>query len=102
MSDLVQTIHTFVGSIKKRHSSLADIAAAWRREYVRSYSGNDLDSLLASSRKALIAVNDNELHSAAKALVHLKGGYDGWLSDRYSHVVPRLQTLLKYLLCVDF
>ena len=77
MYDLVETIHIFVDSIKRRHLSLGEIVVAWRSEYVRPYNVDVLDSLLAGSRKALIAVNDNELHSAAKSLVRLKGVYDG-------------------------
>ena len=100
MCDLVETIHTFVNSIKRRRLSLREIVVEWRSEYVRPYNVDVLDGLLASSRKALIAVGDNELHSAAKSLVQLKGGYNVWIPERYSHVAPRLQTLLNYLLCV--
>ena len=100
MYDLVETIHTFVDSIKRRRLSPGEIVVEWRSEYVRPYNVDILDGLLASSRKALIAVKDNELHSAAKSLVQLKGGYNFWLPSRYSHVAPRLQTLSKYLLCV--
>ena len=99
--DLVETIHRFVDSMKRRRLSPGEIVAEWRSEYVRPYNEDVLDGLLASSRKALIAVKDNELHSAAKSLVQLKGGYNVWIPERYSHVAPRLQTLSKYLLCVD-
>ena len=101
MYDLVETIHRFVDSMKRRCLSPGGIVVEWRSEYVRPYNVDVLDGLLASSRKALIAVKDNELHSAAKSLVQLKGGYGGWILKRFSHVVPRLQTLLKYLLYVD-
>ena len=101
MYHLVETIHTFMDSIKRRRLSPGEIVGAWRSKYVRPYNVDVLGSLLASSRKALIAVKENELHSAAKSLVQLKGGYEGWISERYSHVAPRLQTLSKYLLCVD-
>lgn len=74
----------------------------WRSEYVRPYNDKLLDSLLASSRKALIAVNDNELHAAAKSLLELKGGYDYWIRSRYAYVVPQLRTLSKYVLWVTF
>ena len=100
MYDLVEAIHTFVDSIKRRRLSAGEIVVAWRREYVRPYNVDVLDGLLASSRKALIATKDNELHSAAKCLMQLKGGYDDVYLDHYSHVAPRLQTLSKFLLCV--
>ena len=101
MYNLIETIHTFVESIKRRRLSPGEIVAAWRSEYVRPYNVDVLDGLLASSRKALIAVKDNELHSAAKSLVQLKGGYDHWMSKRYAHAVPRLQTLCKFLVWVN-
>ena len=79
----------------------SDVLALWKSEYVRPYDDGLLDSLLASSRKALVAVKDNELHSAAKSLVQLKGGYDFWSVQRYAHIAPRLQTLCKFLVWVN-
>jgi hypothetical protein len=51
----------------------------WECVYMRPYDDGLLDSLLASSRKALIAVNDNELHSAATLLLEPKGGHGYWV-----------------------
>lgn len=80
----------------KRHLSEAE--TLWKREYVRPYDDVLLDSLLASSRKALIAASDNELHSAAMSLLQLKGGFEIWIPPRYAHVVPQLRTLSKFIL----
>ena len=101
MCDLVKGIHAFVDSIKKRPLSLTEIAAVWRSEYVRPYNRDVLDSLLASSRKALIAVKDNELHTVAKSLLQLKGRNVYWRSEQYSHAAPGLQTLSRFLLWVS-
>ena len=98
MCDLVKGIHAFVNSIKKRRLSPAEIVAAWRSEYVRPYNRDVLDSLLASSRKALTAVKDNELHTVAKSLLQLKGRNVYWDPKRYSHAAPGLQTLSRFLL----
>ena len=95
----VHKIHDFLCHMDSRKSS--DVLALWKSEYVRPYVDALLDGLLASSRKALVAVKDNELHSAAKCLVQLKGGYDHWMSKRYAHAVPRLQTLSKFLVWVQ-
>ena len=95
----VHKIHDFLCYMDSRKSS--DVLALWKSEYVRPYDDALLDSLLASSRKALVAVRDNELHSAAKSLVQLKGGYGGWISSRYAHAVPQLQTLCKFLVWVN-
>ena len=92
-------IHDFLYYMIGRKSS--DVLALWKSEYIRPYDDALLDSLLASSRKALVAVRDNELHSAAKCLVQLKGGYAGWISSRYAHAVPQLQTLCKFLVWVN-
>jgi hypothetical protein len=74
------------------------VITLWKIEYARPYNGDLLDSLLASSRKALLAINDNELHTAAKSLLELKGGYGSWIPPRYARIVPHLRTLSKYVL----
>ena len=91
-------IHDFLCYMDSRKSS--DVLALWKSEYVRPYDDALLDSLLASSRKALVAVKDNELHSAAKSLVQLKGGYMNWKPKYYAYTAPRLQTLSKFLVWV--
>ena len=95
----VHRIHDFLCSMDSRKSS--DVLALWKSEYVRPYVDTLLDGLLASSRKALVAVKDNELHSAAKSLVQLKGGYGVWIVQHCAHAVPRLQTLCRFLLWVN-
>jgi hypothetical protein len=80
----------------RRHSP--EVVMQWKSEYVRPYDDDLLDSLLASSRRALIAVNGNELHATAKSLLELKGGYNVWIESRYAYVVPQLRTLSKYVL----
>jgi hypothetical protein len=44
----------------------------WRRFYVDNFDRMYLDALLASSRKALFCVEENELNSAAKMLYQLR------------------------------
>jgi hypothetical protein len=95
LSETVGSIYDSLNSIK-RHSSEA--VTLWRSEYVRPYDSDLLDGLLVSSRKALIATNDNELHAAAKSLLQLKGGYDIWIKSRCAYVVPPLRTLSKSIL----
>jgi hypothetical protein len=92
---VVGSIHDSLKSIE-RHPSKA--RTLWRNQYVRPYDGGLLDSLLSSSSRALIAVNDNELHSAAKTLLQLKGGRTGWIQERCAYVAPLLRTLSKFIL----
>ena len=99
LGERLHGIHEFLSSMSDRSST--DVLALWKSKYVRPFDNALLDSLLASSRKALITIKDNELHSAAKSLLQLKGGYSFWRSEQYSHVVPRLQTLLKFLRWVN-
>jgi hypothetical protein len=99
LTETVKSIHSSLNFIK-RHSS--EVITLWRRVYVRPYDVDLLDGLLASSRKALIAVDDNELHCAAKSLLQLQGGYAYWIQSRCAYVVPQLHTLSKFVLWVMF
>jgi hypothetical protein len=101
LAEAIGSIHdSLVYMNTKRH--LSGVILQWKSVYVRPYDDDLLDSLLASSRKALIAVNDNELHATAKSLLELKGGYEYWIESRNAYVVPQLRTLSKYVLSVSF
>ena len=96
ISGIVQSIYASFASMNDLQ--LSELMAMWKREYIQPFDGGLFDNLLASSRKALAAVNENELHDAAKSLSKMKNGEGFWEPEVYPVVAPLLHTLAKYLL----
>ena len=93
---IVRSIYASLASMNDLQ--LSDLLTMWKREYIRPFDGSLFDNLLASSRKALVGVNENELHAAAKTLIQLKNEVGDWIPEYYPYVVPPLQILARYLL----
>jgi hypothetical protein len=73
----------------------------WRNFYVDKFNRRDLDALLASSRKALFCVEENELNGAAKTLYHLRFARTQ-SQERAYHFEQGVQTLARCIVYVIY